>query len=106
MTVARYILNVSSRALPGREADYDRWYGETHVGEVLALPGFLSCRRYRQLDMDGQPTGTFVAHYEVETSDPAALLQTLFAAAPTMQLTDALDPAGTSFSFLLPVNEA
>jgi hypothetical protein len=102
MTAARHILSINSRALPSREADYDRWYRDIHVGEVLALPGFLSCHRYRQLGMDGQPTDIFVAQYEVETDDPAALLQALFAATPTMRLTDAIDPASPTFSFLLP----
>jgi hypothetical protein len=102
----RYILHITSRALPGREADFDRWYGETHVGEVLAVPGFLACRRYRSLGADGQATGEFVAHYDVETDDPAALLQALFAATPTMQLTDSIDPASVSFSFLEPNGKA
>ncbi|MBO9376219.1 hypothetical protein GG804_05530 [Sphingomonas histidinilytica] len=97
---ARYKLHVSSRALPGREEDYDRWYAETHVADMLALPGFLACDRYRQLGMDGQPTGIFVALYEVETDDPAALLQSVFAAVPTMRLTDAIDPDSAAFSFL------
>lgn len=98
----RYILHVTSRALPGREQDYDRWYDEIHAAEVLALPGFLSCDRYDELGPDGQPTGTFVAHYGVETDDPAALLQSLFAAVPTMRLTDAFDPDSASFTFLRP----
>jgi len=98
----RWILHISSRALPAREAEYDRWYGETHVGEVLALPGFLSCKRYRQFGVDGQPDGVFVAQYEVETDDPPALLQALFAAAPTMRLTDSIDSASVSCSFLQP----
>ena len=52
--------------------------------------------------MDGRPTGVRVAQYEVETEDPAALLKSLFAATPTMRLTDTLDPASPSFSFLVP----
>lgn len=98
----RYVLHITSRALPGRDEEYDRWYGETHVGEVLALPGFLSCDRYRELGMDGRPTGTFVAQYQVETDDPAALLQALFTAAPTMKMTDSIDRDSTAFAFLQP----
>ena len=95
-----YTLQVTSRALAGREEDYDRWYADVHMGEVLALPGFVSGTRYRQLGMDGQPTGVFVVQYAVETDDPAALLQSLFAASATMRLTDAIDPASPSFTFL------
>jgi len=49
----RYILQVSTRALAGREEEFNRWYGEVHVGEVLAVPGFSSCRRFTALGMDG-----------------------------------------------------
>jgi len=98
----RYILSVSSRAVPGREADYDEWYDNIHMGEVCALPGFVSCERFRALDMEGRATGECIAHYQVETDDPAALLQSLFAATPTMRLTDAIDASSASFTFLAP----
>ena len=81
--MTRHLLMVSSRALPGRESDYDRWYEEVHAGEVLALPGFVACERFRRLAEDGG-AGEFVALYEVETDDPPALLASLFAAVPTM----------------------
>jgi len=102
----RYILQVSTRALAGREEEFNRWYGEVHVGEVLAVPGFSSCRRFTALGMDGQPTGEFIALYEVDTDDPAALLNRLFAASPTMRMTDAIDPASPRFSFLAPCEDS
>ncbi|KKW91886.1 MULTISPECIES: hypothetical protein [Sphingobium] len=98
----RYILHVTSRAVVGREAEYDRWYDEIHSVEMCRLPGILSCTRYRELDMTGTPTGLFVADYEVETDDPPALLESVFAAAPTMQLTDSIDMESPRFSFLKP----
>jgi hypothetical protein len=98
----RYTLSVRSRAMPGRQEEYDRWYDEIHVGDVLALPGFLSCQRFRELDGDGRETGDCIAQYAVETDDPAALLQSLYAATPTMRLTDALDVSSASFAFLRP----
>jgi hypothetical protein len=98
----RYILEISSRALPGREAEYDRWYGDVHVKDVLALPGFQSAERFRRLGGDGQETGEFVALYTVETDAPADLLQSLFAASATMQLTDSIDPVSPRFEFLAP----
>lgn len=98
----RYILEISSRALPGREAEYDRWYDEVHVKDVLALPGFQAAERFRRLGMDGKETGEFVTLFTVETDDPAALLQSLFAASANMQLTDSIDPASPRFEFLAP----
>lgn len=99
----RYLLSVSSRAFPGREADYERWYEDTHVGEVLALPGFVACERFERLAPDGQAVTEHVAVYELETDDPQALVQSLFAAAPGMKLTDALDTASARFEILRPI---
>src|SRR6218665_1939949 len=98
----KYIMHVTSRAIPGREQEYDRWYDETHSVEMCALPGVLSCTRYTELDMAGVETGVFVADYEVETDDPAALLQSIFAAAPSMQLTDSIDLESPRFYFYKP----
>lgn len=95
----RYLLEVASRALPGREEEYDRWYGDVHVGEVLALPGFETCARYRRADGTG-----LLAHYAVETNDPAALLQSLFDATPTFRMTDAIDVESVRFAFLQPID--
>ena len=96
----RYILHVTSRAVSGREAEYDRWYDEVHSVEMCRLPGILSCTRYRELDMTGTETGVFIADYEVETDDPASLLNSVFAAAPTMQMTDSIDLESPRFTFL------
>ena len=96
----RYILHVTSRAVSGREAEYDRWYDEVHSAEMCRLPGILSCTRYRELDMTGTETGVFIADYEVETDDPASLLNSVFAAAPTMQMTDSIDLESPRFTFL------
>ena len=98
----RYQLQIASRALPGREAEYDGWYEETHLGDVLALPGFISCERFERLSADGREVIELVADYAVETDDPAALLQSLFAATPTMTLTDSIDMDSVRFEFLRP----
>lgn len=42
------------KAVPpkGREAEFDRWYNEEHVPDVLKFPGMASARRYRLLAGD------------------------------------------------------
>ena len=98
--MARYIMEVVSRALPGRDADYVDWYVSTHIGEVCELDEIESGKLQSRIGADGKATGEYVAHYVVETADPAALLQTLFAAAATMKMTDAIDMENVRFSFL------
>ena len=52
------------------EADVDelnRWYEEEHGPERMAMPGFVSMRRFRA--SDGSPR--FLAIYELENADAA-----------------------------------
>lgn len=49
----------------GAEDDFDRWYNQTHLPEVLDCPGFISARRYECTD--GQPR--YLAIYELENED-------------------------------------
>lgn len=100
----RYLFEVSSRAVAGREAEYEAWYDQTHVHEVLALPGFLNCERFERSAPDGS-VQEFVAIYEVETDDPQALLHSLFAAAPKMKMTDAIDQTSARFDVLRPLGQ-
>src|SRR5688500_7284935 len=95
-------MHLTSRYLSGLEAEYDCWYDEFHSAEMCRLPGILSCTRYRELDMTGTETGVFIADYEVETDNPASLLNSVFAAAPTMQMTDSIDLESPRFTFLKP----
>jgi hypothetical protein len=46
------LMVVLSNANPGREADFNRWYSDIHLVEVVdTLAGFESGRRYRLADM-------------------------------------------------------
>lgn len=101
----KYLLQVISRALPGRDADYNEWYDNTHIADVLGLPGFAACQRYVRADPGKEGQAEYVAVYEVETNDPAALLQGLFAASAQMELTDAIDSSSVRFEFLKPSGE-
>ena len=51
---------------PEREADFNDWYNDTHLVDVLKLSGFTSARRFRKLGDGGHP---YAAIYEVEGDD-------------------------------------
>ncbi|HEY2055760.1 MAG TPA: hypothetical protein VGH14_17655 [Solirubrobacterales bacterium] len=59
-----------------REDAYNRWYVDTHFGDVLAVAGFTKARRYAQspvrpmADTEPSPFG-YLAIYEVEADDLA-----------------------------------
>ena len=53
----------------GRDDEFRAWYWDTHVQEVLQLPGFLSARRLRLAeDPAGAAPFRYATIYEVEGS--------------------------------------
>jgi hypothetical protein len=68
--VAKGILCVESRPNSDEEASaYHQWYDHTHVQEMLGIDGFVAARRFAPLNGDG----AFVAIYEIEADDLAAV---------------------------------
>ncbi len=66
----------SSPADPSQEDEYNRWYSEVHIPELLAVPGFVAARRYRVVS--GAPEGhTHLAVYELEADDLTAPVKEL-----------------------------
>lgn len=70
---------VLSNPVEGREEEFERWYRETHVPEMLLLPGFVACRR---LVLSEAQMGRFhpqqhLALWEIETDDLAAVYDRL-----------------------------
>jgi hypothetical protein len=62
----RAILYVESRPKdPARAAEYQRWYNDVHLAEVVAVAGFVSARRFGPVDDDGP----FVAIFEIDADD-------------------------------------
>jgi hypothetical protein len=48
-----------------REAEFHRWYEEEHLAERMAIPGFISARRFEAVE--GNPK--YLALYDLETPD-------------------------------------
>jgi hypothetical protein len=88
-----YILAVTTRPVSGRAAEFDRWYEEIHIPEVLAVPGFATGRWYRHAAPAEEPG--YLAVFEIETDDLQCTLAALDAARATMTTTDAIDSAAT-----------
>jgi hypothetical protein len=58
----KVILVTSADIHGGAEVEFNRWYNEVHLPDVLACPGFVSSTRYECTD--GQPR--YLALYELE----------------------------------------
>ena len=109
--MARYISVVLSNPVPGREEEFNHWYSNEHVPDVLAIPGIVAASRYRRLGEDAAPPfGRFryMAIYELETDDLPALFRELNRRVGTasMPMHDALSPGLAFFDWeVLPPRE-
>ena len=86
------VLVVLANSVESREDEFNDWYSNVHVPEILALPSFLSARRF-QLDRR-IPTSSSHGYLTVyEVTDSAAAATEIGAAGQAGQLTmsDALD---------------
>lgn len=45
-----FIQIVFSNPTPGKEHEFNEWYDNVHLPELLAIPGFVSAQRYDLLD--------------------------------------------------------
>ena len=97
----KYIMAVYSNAVAGRDDDYNKWYNDIHLGEVLQLPGFVAAQRFA---VTGEPVSgkapahNYLAIYEMEANDPQACLDTLSKAVASgkLNVSDAIEPVNIS----------
>jgi hypothetical protein len=68
------VLMVLSNPTEGEDDAYNDWYTNTHLDEVVSIPGFVSAQRYKLTDAQiaGFPAAshTYLSIYEIE-GDPA-----------------------------------
>lgn len=97
-----------SRAVPGREADYDAWYDGIHIPEMLQVPGFVAAQRFRVVrNVVGDTAFPLCTIYEMEGDSPEAVLGAMFGAMKSGKVTmsDAADPAGSQGFIVEPLGE-
>lgn len=72
--MSRYMLVAFSKPVEGREAEYNSWYNNIHLPEVLNVPGYSSAQRFKvQVPMVGEMPGRYLALYEMEADSPEAV---------------------------------
>ena len=94
----QYLFFVFSNPTEGQEAEYNRWYDEQHLADVINVPGFVWAERYRLADTQSAlnpqaPSHRYLALYAIETDDLAGTMRELEArvGTPHLVMTDALD---------------
>ena len=104
--MARHILTVFTNAAEGRDDEFNDWYSNIHVQEVVEIPGFVSAQRFKLSDeqMGGGSDYRYLAIYDVEANSVGDALQALKDARPNLRMTDALDEKRELLAFT-PISE-
>lgn len=87
---AQHQILVFTDPVEGREDEYNTWYDDIHVSEVLAVEGFVACQRFAT-DPSRNPPAKYLAVYEVDAEDPVEAWKTLQRTIPQMNMSDSLD---------------
>ena len=92
--MAKHMLVVFANAADGRDEEFNRWYNDVHLGDVLGIEGFVAAQRFELKGMPGADSPhRYLALYEIETDDVDAVVERLTSSAGSMVLSDALlDP--------------
>ena len=91
--MARYVYTVFSNAVAGQEKEYNRWYNEQHLDDVLRVAGFVSAQRFKLAQPDPQAPAQYLAIYNIDSNDVQKTLAQLveLAGKPQMPISPALD---------------
>ncbi|NYE18794.1 DUF4286 family protein [Microbacterium immunditiarum] len=76
--MATSLFIVHTNPVEGRESEFEDWYTNRHLADVVAIPGFVRARRYRLADAQFAPLADFryAAVYEID-GDPADAMRAL-----------------------------
>jgi hypothetical protein len=97
--MASYNLVVLSNPVAGKEDEYNEWYTNIHIPDVVRCEGFTGGRRFK-LGQGFDAEHKYMAIYEMETNDPAAVIagMTAKAGTPELSISPALDQAGVAMT--------
>jgi hypothetical protein len=87
---------VFSNAVEGKEKDYNDWYQNTHLKQIVSIKSFAAAQRFRFVTsiIPGAPDSSrYMAIYDIETDDIGAALKEMgeLAASGRMPLPDSMD---------------
>jgi len=91
--MAKHLLVVFTNAAEGKDEEFNRWYNDVHLADVLKADGFVGAQRFALEPMGGESPHRYLALYEIETDDIDAAVKGLAGSAGTMVISDAMTDA-------------
>jgi hypothetical protein len=94
----RYHLLVLTNPTEGREAEYNDWYTNQHLDDVLRVPGVIGAQRFQRTEVQrdaGPYPWKYLAVYECDANDVTSVIDGLRSRSgtPDMPISSALDGA-------------
>lgn len=95
--MAKHKFLVLTNPVEGKDKEYNDWYTNQHIPDVVSVPGIVAAQRFRLADFqmgNGAPSPwKYLAIYEIESDDLKATFDAMQALVGTdkMVMTDALD---------------
>lgn len=92
----RYKMIALTRAVEGRDAEFNEWYQNVHLVELCSMPGVMGAQRYKlTAPLQGYDDRPYLAIYDIECDDIRATLGAIGAASASGKMTpcDAADSA-------------
>ena len=69
---------VRSNPVEGKEEEFNRWYSDVHLPEVLQIEGFQTAQRFRLTKQQMQvQSHTYLAIYTINSEDVSGTLENL-----------------------------
>jgi hypothetical protein len=104
----KYSFIVLTNPVAGKEEEYNRWYNQQHLPDILNLPGFVAAQRFRLAETQFAGDGgahKYLAIYEIETDDLTSTLNELRTRVGTPEIvpSDAIDMENVATFIFTPV---
>ena len=100
---------VSTNPVSGKEDEYNRWYDNQHLSDVLRLDGIVAAQRFRLADSEPaqEAPHRYLAVYEVdaETVEAASKVLTDGFASGALPMSDALDLSSLALLYYEPITD-
>ncbi len=101
--MATALLVVLTHPVEGREDEYNDWYTNNHLDDVLKAAGFSAAQRFKFVPskLSRNPAAPYLAIYEVpaDQREQAEKLLLETANTPAMPISDALGPRPVTWWF-------
>jgi hypothetical protein len=94
----QHVFVVMTKPVAGREAEYNDWYSNQHLRDVLKVQGFKTAQRFKLAPDDESAQFRYLAIYEFEGASAAEAMAQLqgIAGTPEMVMSESMDMQAVS----------